>query len=646
MPAKFLAPISRHIWEQKYRLTRLEGPAEATLDDTFWRVANAAASVERGGKAARQRWAGRFFESMAGLEFIPGGRILAGAGSGRDVTLFNCFVLGRIEDDLGAIFEAVKEAALTMQAGGGIGHDFSTLRPRGAVVQGVGAEASGPVSFMDVWDGMCRTIMSAGQRRGAMMATLRCDHPDIEEFITAKTDPHRLRNFNLSVLVSDAFMAAVKAGGRWDLAFGGQVYKTIDARGLWTLITEANYRAAEPGVIFIDRVNALNNLAYCEEINATNPCGEQPLPPYGACLLGSINLARLVTAPFTADASLDTGRLRATVTVAVRLLDNIIDVSDYPLPRQKAEAKSKRRIGLGITGLADALILLGHRYGSKASLAHASEWMSAIQDAAYLASAGLAAEKGQFPMYDASAFLARPNVMALSPDVRREIKRYGLRNGCLTSIAPAGTISLLAGNVSSGIEPVFDFTFERRIRSRAGPDRIEQVEDYAHALYRRQHGGAHPKGGAWVRADELAPREHLAMQAALQPHVDSAISKTINCPATIDQRTFAAIYRDAYDQGLKGCTTFRPNEVTGSVLSPMPPDRSRVEIPPARSQIAPHENAGFTEAAGVALAEPPALPALMAAAREPYACPHCLSTDFRYDGACRVCLVCGHAACE
>ena len=640
MPAEFLAPISRHIWEQKYRLTHNGEPAEASLDETLWRVAKAAASVERGGKAAKEKWAGRFFAAMAGLEFIPGGRILAGAGSRRDVTLFNCFVLGRIDDDLGAIFDAVKEAALTMQAGGGIGHDFSTLRPRGAAVHGVGAQASGPVSFMEVWDGMCRTIMSAGQRRGAMMATLQCDHPDIEEFITAKSDPHRLRNFNLSVLVSDAFMAAVKAGGSWNLVFDGRVYKTVDARTLWSLITQANYRAAEPGVIFIDRVNALNNLAYCEEIHATNPCGEQPLPPYGACLLGSINLARLVTAPFTASAALDTVRLRETVASAVRLLDNIIDVSAFPLPCQKAEAKAKRRVGLGITGLADALILLGIRYGSKASLACAGKWMSLIQDTAYLTSAGLAAEKGPFPMYDAGAFLGRPNVAVLSPTVRREIERHGLRNGCLTSIAPAGTISLLAGNVSSGIEPVFGFTFERRLRSPSGPDRVEQVEDYAHALYRLQFGGTRPKGEAWVRAAELSPREHLAMQAALQPHVDSAISKTINCPADIDQGAFAAIYLDAYDQGLKGCTTFRPNATTGAILSPLPPEEAEANAPPARRRVAALASAGSGE---VALADPP-LPVI--AGRGPFACPHCLSTDFRYDGACRVCLVCGHAACE
>jgi ribonucleoside-diphosphate reductase alpha chain len=374
---EFNAAISRDIWERKYRLTRDGQPVDRTLDDTFWRVARAAAGVERGTRA-RERWATAFHGVMADLTFLPAGRILAGAGAGRDVTLFNCFVLGEIEDDLSAIFDAVKEAALTMQAGGGIGHDFSTLRPRGAPVHGVGAQASGPVSFMDVWDGMCRTIQSAGQRRGAMMATLSCDHPDIEEFIAAKSEPGRLTNFNLSVLVSDAFIAAVKADQPWHLVFGGRTYRTLAARDLWRAITQANYDYAEPGVIFIDRVNALNNLAYCETIRATNPCGEQPLPPNGACLLGSINLARLVDRPFTACASLDMARLEKTVAVAVRLLDNIIDVSRYPLAAQAREAKAKRRIGLGVTGLADALIFIGVRYGSPKAIETAGRWMAAM----------------------------------------------------------------------------------------------------------------------------------------------------------------------------------------------------------------------------------------------------------------------------
>ncbi len=328
----FLAPISAEIWDLKYRLKTLEGaPVDATLDDTVWRVARAAAAPEKGGKRVKEKWARSFHDAIADFGFLPAGRILAGAGTGRSVTLFNCFVLGTIADDLGAIFEGVKEAALTMQQGGGIGHDFSTLRPQGARVASIGADASGPVSFMDVWDAMCRTIMSAGSRRGAMMATLRCDHPDIELFIDAKSDPRRLRNFNLSVLVTDAFLKAVREDGPWDLKFGGKVYRTIAARALWERIMQATYDYAEPGVLFIDRVNARNNLKYCEEIHATNPCGEQPLPPYGACLLGSINLASLVEHPFTNGATLDVAKLETRVRLAVRFLDNVIDISNYPL---------------------------------------------------------------------------------------------------------------------------------------------------------------------------------------------------------------------------------------------------------------------------------------------------------------------------
>ena len=357
-----LPRISEQIWDMKYRLKAADGsPLDHTIVDTWARVAKAAAGAEP--KRARKLWAGRFAEAMADFAFLPAGRILAGAGTGRAVTLFNCFVMGRIEDDLGSIFDNVKQAALTMQQGGGIGHDFSTLRPKGALVKSIAADASGPVSFMDVWDAMCRTIMSAGARRGAMMATLRCDHPDIEAFIDAKSDPARLRNFNLSVLVTDAFIRAVRNDEAWDLAFGGKVYRTLPARALWERMMRATYDYAEPGVVFIDRVNAANNLAYCEEISCTNPCGEQPLPPHGACLLGSINLARLVDKPFAPDAGLDTARMEALTATAVRFLDDAIDVSNYPLPAQKEEAKAKRRIGLGVTGLADALILCGARYG-------------------------------------------------------------------------------------------------------------------------------------------------------------------------------------------------------------------------------------------------------------------------------------------
>lgn len=579
--AKFLAPISEDIWNGKYRLVgRDGGPSDASLDDTFWRVARAAAAVEKGGEKAREKWAARFHDAIADYGFLPAGRILAGAGTGRAVTLFNCFVMGRIDDDLSAIFENVREAALTMQQGGGIGHDFSTLRPSGALVMSIGADASGPVSFMDVWDAMCRTIMSAGARRGAMMATLRCDHPDIEAFIDAKAQPGRLRNFNLSVLVTDAFIAAVKADQPWNLTFEGKIYRTVSARALWSRIMHATYSYAEPGVIFIDRVNAGNNLSYCETISATNPCGEQPLPPYGACLLGSINLAHLIEHPFTLNASIDAGRLDERVRIAVRLLDNVVDVSNYPLQAQRDEAQAKRRIGLGITGLADALIFSGLRYGTPEAAARAAGWMAAIQRSAYLASAELAAEKGPFPLFDRDAFLASPNVERLDGDVKRAIAEHGIRNGCLTSIAPTGTISLLAGNVSSGVEPVFDYTYRRNILQRDGTSKSEFVEDFAFRLYRQTFGADAPLTGVFVKASEISPRAHLEMQAALQPHVDSAISKTINCDADIPFDEFESIYLDAHALGLKGCTTFRPNPVTGAILetsehaSPPPPEAS------------------------------------------------------------------------
>jgi len=562
-----LPAISGAIWRRKYRFAGTAAlAADTTLEDTFRRVSVAAASAERGGEA-QAKWGSAFYEAMADFGFQPAGRILAGAGTSRNVTLFNCFVLGAIPDDLSGIFESVKEAALTMQAGGGIGHDFSTLRPKGSPVKSIGADASGPVSFMDVWDAMCRTIMSAGQRRGAMMATLRCDHPDIEAFIAAKSDPLRLRNFNLSVLVTDAFMDAVKRGAPWDLVFEGKVYKTVDARGLWDTIMRATYDYAEPGVIFIDHVNASNNLSYCETISATNPCGEQPLPPYGACLLGSINLARFVDEPFTPSARIDRAKLEARVATAVRFLDNVIDISRYPLEAQAQEAQAKRRIGLGITGLADALVFLGLRYGSSAAREKAAEWMAIIQNAAYSASAALAAEKGAFPLYDAEAFRSRPNVGRLDADVRAAIEANGLRNGCLTSIAPTGTISLLAGNVSSGIEPVFDFVYRRRILGEGTTTNEETIEDYAHREFRTKFGEDAPLTDAFVTAETLAPAEHVAMQAALQPYVDSAISKTINCPEGISFEDFRSIYGEAFDLGLKGCTTYRPNAVTGAVLS-------------------------------------------------------------------------------
>ncbi len=453
-----------------------------------------------------------------------------------------------------------------MQQGGGIGYDFSTIRPRGAEVKGVAADASGPLSFMDVWDAMCRTIMSAGSRRGAMMATMRCDHPDIEAFIEAKKDPARLRMFNLSVLVTDAFMAAVKADGPWDLTFGGKVYRTVEARDLWNRIMRSTFEVAEPGVIFIDRINAMNNLAYCETIAATNPCGEQPLPPYGACLLGSVNLARLVRNPFEAKAKLDLKALDDLVRVAVRMMDNVVDASRFPLPEQAAEAQAKRRIGLGVTGLADALLMLGLRYGSEEAAAQTEAWMKAIARAAYLASVDLAREKGPFPLFDAEKYLASGSLTHMDEDVRAAIRQHGIRNALLTSIAPTGTISLYAGNVSSGIEPVFAYAYTRKVLQKDGSRTEEEVVDYAVRLWREKHGDA-PLPDYFVNAQTLPPLDHVRMQAAAQKWIDSSISKTINCPEDISFDDFKEVYMAAWDQGCKGCTTYRPNDVTGSVLT-------------------------------------------------------------------------------
>jgi ribonucleoside-diphosphate reductase alpha chain len=943
-----MSDISRQIWDMKYRLKSPDGtPVDGDFADTWARVALAAAQAEP--PQTRAQHALAFAGALTGHRFLPAGRILAGAGTERSVTLFNCFVMGTITDSMGGIFSAVKEAALTLQQGGGIGYDFSTLRPKGAAVRGVGADASGPVSFMDVWDSMCRTIMSAGSRRGAMMATLAIDHPDIETFIDAKRERGRLSNFNLSVLVSDAFMDAVKADGDWELKFDGRVYRTVKARALWDRIMRATYDNAEPGVIFIDRINEENNLGYVEDIRATNPCltadawimtaqgprqiselrdrpfvavadgrtwpsdprgffatgtkpvvqlrtaegyrlrltadhrvrkitrrtrwskewawceagalapgdeialhdhraaatwgaeaeaerdtaegyllglligdgtlktdkavlsvwagrevvngaarntgvggvmeeamraasllphrsdfagwievpgrgewrlslgalkaqalshgmtpgdkcispamerrsrgfhcgflrgffdadgsvqgtqakgvsvrlsqsdlprlravqrmllrlgiasviyesrrmagtrllpdgkggskeyetaaqhelviagdnlpvfaervgfadrdkatrlaqaiggyrralnrepfvatvasveadgeaevfdasipglnafdanglwahncGEQPLPPYGACLLGSINLAKLVKQPFEDGAHLDLDELTRLTRTAVRMLDDVIDVSRFPLEAQRAEAVAKRRIGLGVTGLADALIFCRVRYGSDESVRLIDEWLSALSDAAYLASAELAGEKGSFPLFDARAFLERPFTLRLPQHIRAAIAKNGMRNGLVTSIAPTGTISLFAGNVSSGIEPVFAYTYARRVLQPDGTSTTQTVEDYAYRAFRQRFGDDAALPDYFVNAQTLAPEDHLAVQAAAQRHIDSSISKTVNVPVSISFEAFKDVYARAYDMGCKGCTTYRPNDVTGSVLDAGP----------------------------------------------------------------------------
>ncbi len=558
--------LSLHVWRTRYRAGDEPGPAA-----TVRRVASAVAAVEPRNRAG---WAARFAQLMDDWRFLPGGRILAGAGTDRRVTLFNCFVMGTIPDSLDGIFEALREGALTMQQGGGVGYDFSTLRPRGSRALACGTVASGPVSFMRIWDATCGELLSTGARRGAMMATLRCDHPDLLEFVNAKRIRGQLTRFNLSVAVTDAFMECLARQDDWPLVFAPgpdapRVERSVPAVSLWTAIADAAWASAEPGVLFLDRINRENNLRHCEVLSATNPCGEIPLPPYGACNLGSFNLPAYVEAPFSPQARLDLERLAADVPVAVRFLDNVIDASSFPLPRQAAEARRTRRIGLGLTGLADALILLGLRYDSDAGRAAAAAAMETITVAAYRASAALARERAACPAWDAEAVMDAPMPGRLPGPVRDEVAAAGLRNGQLTAIAPAGTISLLAGNVSSGVEPVFEASQRRRVLDAEGRYREFDIPDPAAALWTSLRGdNSLPPG--FVTARELAPEAHLAMQAALQPAVDAAISKTVNLPADAPPDAVARLYRRAWQMGLKGCTAFRPNPVTGEILSPVP----------------------------------------------------------------------------
>ena len=569
-PDPFSMGISRHIWEMRYRLA-----GEADIGASWRRVARAIAAAEG---SDQRLWSERFYGLLERFRFLPGGRILAGAGTGHRVTLFNCFVMGEIADDLVSIFEALKEGALTMQQGGGVGYDFSTLRPAGTVAAASGSIASGPVSFMHIWDAMCATMLSTGARRGAMMATLRCDHPDIETFVDAKRDPAALRHFNLSVQVSDAFMAAMENDRDWALVFPARgddpaVSRTLKARELWQRILRAAYDTAEPGVLFVDTINRDNTLADRETLAATNPCGEIPLPPYGACDLGSLNLAAFVTAPFAADVRLELDALADAAQHAVRFLDDVIDVSRYPLPAQAEQARRTRRIGLGITGLADALVLLGLDYDSDAARALATRALQTIRDSAYRASVELAREKGAFPAFEARPFLASGFASRLPARIRDAIATHGIRNSHLLAIAPAGTISLLANNISSGIEPIFAAEAERRVLEADGGYRTHRVIDHACQQWRQQGAAGMPP--ALVEARQVDPLAHLQMQAALQPLVDNAISKTINVAAEYPFERFADLYRQAHALGLKGCTVFRPNPVRGAILS-QPPEGQQV----------------------------------------------------------------------
>jgi ribonucleoside-diphosphate reductase alpha chain len=558
----FTQQISRDVWGDKYQFKTFDKEnIDKGVEDTWMRIATALASAEN--IDDRERYKNEFYEALSGFKILPAGRITAGAGTSRDVTLSNCFVMNTVPDSMRGIFGTITESALTMQQGGGIGTDFSTIRPKGAEVKGVSADASGPLSFMDVWDAMCRTVMSAGSRRGAMMATMRCDHPDIEDFIEAKRDRTKFRMFNLSVLITDPFMLAVKNDLPWDLVFQGKVYKTIWAVDLWEKIMFSTYTFADPGTIFIDRINARNNLKYCELISATNPCGEVPLPPFGACLLGSINLSQIVINPFTKDANIDLELLRKLVNTLVRMLDNVMEVSKYPLPEQYAEAQAKRRIGVGVTGLADMFVMMNMRYGSPESEELTDLVMSAIAEHAYMASVGLAIEKGPFPLFDKNKF--EPSVRL--PDyVIDMVKTFGLRNSHLLAIAPTGTISLYANNVTSGIEPIFAIRYGRKILGDDGVYQEQEVKNYGVELFEKLYPGV-ALPDTFVTAQTLSPKDHIVMQSIVQKYVDQSISKTVNCPVDIPYDDFKDLYMMAYDMGCKGCTTYRPNDFTGSILS-------------------------------------------------------------------------------
>jgi ribonucleoside-diphosphate reductase alpha chain len=596
---------------------------EMGLADVRRRVARALAAVER--PEDRERWERTFYEAQE-AGFIPGGRINSAAGTDLKATLINCFVQP-IGDSVSAddstpvgIYDALKEAAETMRRGGGVGYDFSPIRPLGARVKGTQSRASGPLSYMRVFDESCKTVESAGARRGAQMGILRCDHPDVEAFVHAKRDGS-FKNFNLSVTVTDAFMHAVESGGYWELVHvaapeaslieagarrrddGLWVYRTIKARELWDTIMRNTYDAAEPGVIFIDAVNRDNNLSYCETIAATNPCGEQALPPYGCCDLGSLNLAAFVRDPFGRNAAFDFDAYRSVVKVAVRMLDNVLDCTAWPLPQQHDEAMAKRRVGLGFTALGDALLMLGQRYDSETGRVAAERIARETALAAYAASVDLAKEKGAFPRFDAERYLAAPGFASRLPDgLKDDIRRHGIRNSHLLSIAPTGTISLaFADNASNGIEPAFSWFYNRKKRTADDGHQIYRVEDHAYRLYLHRHGigedvtvlshdPAKPSmpGMIWdeggrrctmlppyfVTALEMSALDHMRMSAAVQPWVDSAISKTVNVPEDYPFDEFKSLYTEAWKHGLKGITTYRPNSVTGAVLEVTKPDKA------------------------------------------------------------------------
>ncbi|MGE8440542.1 MAG: adenosylcobalamin-dependent ribonucleoside-diphosphate reductase, partial [Comamonas testosteroni] len=577
--------ISQDVLAEKYL-----ADGEQSEQDLFARVARALAAVEK--PELQTHWEQQFLTNLQ-RGAIGAGRIMAAAGLDTKATLINCFVQPVADATNGfdtqgnpGIYTALSQAAETMRRGGGVGYDFSNLRPRGALVRGTNSFASGPCSFIDVFDASCTTVESAGARRGAQMGVLRIDHPDVLEFITAKRQKGRWNNFNVSVGVSSAFMQAVRDDAEWELVHvaspseaqiqagahlrddGLWVYLSQPARTLWDAIMRSAYDFAEPGILFLDNINADNNLWYAEQIAATNPCGEQPLPPYGCCDLGPVILTRFVREAFTPQAFFDMEAFRAAVTVQVRMLDNVLDATVWPLPEQQREAQQKRRIGVGFTGLGDALILLGLRYASDEGLQQAESIARAMRDAAYVASVELAQEKGAFPLFNAKQYLKSGFAKRLPKELRAAIKKHGLRNSHLLSIAPTGTVSLaFADNASNGIEPAFSWTYTRKKRTADGGEQFYTVQDHAYRLYKALHGEEASLPECFVSALELSASEHVAMMRCVQPFIDTSISKTVNIPADYPFEDFKHLYMECWEAGLKGCATYRPNDTLGAVLS-------------------------------------------------------------------------------